>query len=314
MPSLKGTVSLPGGLQMSKKTAYIGVLAIGVLIVLYHRSKGKPQISVAYHASTNQFEAHDPIHGGVFGWTPATDDTDTTAGMGTIGGAAVKDGKLVLVSNQHVFETVGAELTRNLDEVGTVKIGTVIAAQAGNVGGGYVDCGIASSDLPISADIPGIGVPKGSAEPTVGMNIKLLGAESGLLTGTVTDIYPSIQAEVEGVGNMEQQNVFNISAHTVHGDSGSLIINDEGYVVGQVYAATIGGNQGNETGQGLCSKATVIEAAMGISFDTSTVSQAPPTQTQTPTGDWKSMLTLGGKIPWYTIPLLVLLLMLVGMR
>jgi hypothetical protein len=103
----------------------------------------------------------------------------------------------------------------------------------------HVDCAIArplSPDLVIPS-ILGIGVPKGVREGTLGMDVQKTGRTTGHTTGKITQIDVTVQVDYQGqvVTFVDQ---FMASGMSSGGDSGSAVLDMDGYVVGLLFAGS----------------------------------------------------------------------------
>lgn len=90
----------------------------------------------------------------------------------------------------------------------------------------------------ITDEIVGIGVPKGMAEATVGMKVRKSGRTSGLNSGTVKVVQATIKVGMGDAGDA----TFSDQIVTTHiaqpGDSGSLVVNEQGQAVGLLSAGS----------------------------------------------------------------------------
>jgi hypothetical protein len=102
-----------------------------------------------------------------------------------------------------------------------------------------VDCAIArplSADL-VTPSILDIGIPKGVREGVLGMDVQKVGRTTGYTTGRITQVDVTVQVDYEGqaVTFVDQ---FMATGMSSGGDSGSAILDMEGYVVGLLFAGS----------------------------------------------------------------------------
>jgi S1-C subfamily serine protease len=102
-----------------------------------------------------------------------------------------------------------------------------------------VDCAIArplSPDL-VQPAIQQIGVPKGVREGQLGIEIQKSGRTTGYTTGRITQIEVTVQVDYQGqmVTFVDQ---FMATAMSAGGDSGSAVLDMDGYVVGLLFAGS----------------------------------------------------------------------------
>jgi hypothetical protein len=139
---------------------------------------------------------------------------------GTVGGIVTLAGKPYIIGAGHSFAAKGKTL-----RVGRGKL-TVVGTVTHWVNSlGYPDFADASlgrPSVPVSFDIPSIGIPKGHTPAKVGMRVRMYGATSGFKTGTIV----AIDEAVEG------RRALSVSIPWQSGDSGALLVNDQNLVVG----------------------------------------------------------------------------------
>lgn len=102
-----------------------------------------------------------------------------------------------------------------------------------------VDCAIArplSPDL-VRPEILGIGVPKGVRPCTLGMAVQKSGRTTGHTTGRITQIDVTVQVDYEGK-TLTFVDQFMASAMSAGGDSGSAVLDMDGYVMGLLFAGS----------------------------------------------------------------------------
>ena len=94
----------------------------------------------------------------------------------------------------------------------------------------------------VKSDIPGIGVPKGSREARLDMDVQKSGRTTGHTTGgTITGIDATIGPVSYGPGKnayFRDQIIISKEGFSAGGDSGSLILDTEGYAVGKLFAGS----------------------------------------------------------------------------
>jgi hypothetical protein len=96
---------------------------------------------------------------------------------------------------------------------------------------------------PLSLDlverrILNIGVPKGSREATLGTDIKKSGRTTGFTTGRITQIDATVQVSYGSAGAATFTDQLVAGAMSSGGDSGSAVLDEEGYVVGLLFAGS----------------------------------------------------------------------------
>ena len=94
----------------------------------------------------------------------------------------------------------------------------------------------AFSDL-LKPDILDIGIPKGVHEGVLGMDVQKTGRTTGHTTGKITQVDVTVQVDYERqtVTFVDQ---FMATGMSSGGDSGSAILDMEGYVVGLLFAGS----------------------------------------------------------------------------
>jgi hypothetical protein len=102
-----------------------------------------------------------------------------------------------------------------------------------------VDCAIArplSADL-VKPDILDIGIPKGVHEGALGMEVQKTGRTTGHTTGRITQVDVTVQVDYQGqaVTFVDQ---FMATGMSSGGDSGSAVLDMEGYVIGLLFAGS----------------------------------------------------------------------------
>jgi S1-C subfamily serine protease len=114
-----------------------------------------------------------------------------------------------------------------------------LQALAGRPAQNRVDCAIArplSPDL-VRPEILGIGVPRGAREGALGMAVQKSGRTTGHTTGQISQIDVTVQVDYEGktVTFVDQ---FMATAMSAGGDSGSAVLDMDGYVIGLLFAGS----------------------------------------------------------------------------
>ncbi|MBD1848290.1 SUMF1/EgtB/PvdO family nonheme iron enzyme [Cyanobacteria bacterium FACHB-63] len=153
-----------------------------------------------------------------------------------------------------------------------------------------LDVAIAAiQNLPVeAADIRGIGTLRGAytgEESTLlGKTVRKLGARSGVTQGTVSDISADIRMSYE-FGNITLENLIGIESpgsepFTESGDSGAIVIDEEGYAIGILVGGTISPERGQRSLSFAIPLQSVLDAlSLELVLDSSTVS-FPPLETQ----------------------------------
>lgn len=104
-----------------------------------------------------------------------------------------------------------------------------------------------------AATITDIGAVKGTKVATLGMAVRKRGRTTGLTYGTVDGLAASVNVDYgDGIGVKLLKNQISIASDTTHnamfsdhGDSGSVIVDDQGYVVALLFAGAGAGTVGN---------------------------------------------------------------------
>ena len=102
-----------------------------------------------------------------------------------------------------------------------------------------VDCAIARPLSPewVRPDILGIGAPKGIRVGTLGMEVQKVGRTTGHTTGRITQADVTVQVDYRGQ-MVTFVNQFMATGMSSGGDSGSAVLDMEGYVVGLLFAGS----------------------------------------------------------------------------
>jgi ribosomal protein S3 len=89
----------------------------------------------------------------------------------------------------------------------------------------------------VRPEILGIGAPQGVREGALGMEVQKSGRTTGHTTGRITQIDVTVQVDYEGqtVTFVDQ---FMATAMSQGGDSGSAVLDMEGYVTGLLFAGS----------------------------------------------------------------------------
>ncbi len=116
--------------------------------------------------------------------------------------------------------------------------GRIEAAQQ-RAGENVIDCALArplSPDL-VRPDILNIGTPKGIRAATLGMQVQKMGRTTGHTTGQITQVDVSVQVDYSGhkLNFVDQLMATGMSAG---GDSGSVVLDMQGYVIGLLFAGS----------------------------------------------------------------------------
>ncbi len=107
-------------------------------------------------------------------------------------------------------------------------------------GNNKVDCAIAAldDDALANADILGIGTPRGAGAATLGTQIRKSGRTTGLTTGVVEQIDVSIRIDFNGQAATFTEQLL-AGAMSAPGDSGSVVMDLQGNVVGLLFAGSV---------------------------------------------------------------------------
>jgi hypothetical protein len=90
----------------------------------------------------------------------------------------------------------------------------------------------------VIADIVGLGVPKGMAEPVVGEKVSKSGRTSGLNSGTVKVVQATIKVGMGDAGEAAFSDQVVVTQIAQPGDSGSLVLNEKKQAVGLLSAGS----------------------------------------------------------------------------
>jgi len=192
--------------------------------------------------------------------------------VGTLG-CMVRDrvtNKPMLLSNYHVMcidngWNIGDKIAQpGLVDTGSCPADVVGELQRASVGG-EVDCAVAShTDRGFSCSILDIGDVKGKAVATNGMALRKRGRTTSLSYGTVDTVDLSVSVAYEGIGNVILTNQIGISPDTSrnemfgdHGDSGSVVLDNNNNVVGLYFA-------GSEDGYGVANPIDTVLDTMNV--------------------------------------------------
>lgn len=247
---------------------------------MMHRSDGLSIVERrgfrAYHAG-EPFAEHNPVHGGVGLRPRPAMDLPFRGIAGTIGGVASKGGKYYIVINEHAVEP--GELiytTTEGDPVAHATPGNLITSKG-------LDAAAVLATVPVSFDIPGIGVTTGEMKPKTGMKVVKVGALTGLTHGVISKSPSNVNIRHVARDTFFIRTPGGDFSH--NGDSGSLIIEPKSRkVVGILYGGFV--ISGSEWAS--AHDATVVAKDLGISFagkpGTLTNLGVKPTPTPAPDG------------------------------
>jgi len=106
-------------------------------------------------------------------------------------------------------------------------------------GTNLVDCALALPASPevVDKDILEIGAPKGVREAALGMAVQKSGRTTGYTTGTIIQIDVTVQVAY-GTRTATFTDQLMAGAMSAGGDSGSAVLDNEGYVVGLLFAGS----------------------------------------------------------------------------
>jgi len=200
---------------------------------------------------------------------------------GTLG-AVVKDnttGDPLLLSNFHVMcvdntWSVGDPMVQpSRVDTGSCpggQVGTLLRAQLTSAVDGAV-CTLSGRGS--ACEIVDIGAINGTATATLNMNARKRGRTTGLTYGKVDSISLSVNLDYgDGIGARTLTNQIGLVPDTSknakfgdHGDSGSVVVNDSGAVVGLYFA-------GSDDGSGVANPIAGVLSALNISLCTTTKS------------------------------------------
>ena len=207
---------------------------------------------------------------------------------GTLG-ALVADGAGIryILSNNHVLARSGAGVTgEDISQPGMIDSNCQVAervadlAYAAPLGSSNVDAALAElipGRMAADGEIMDVGVPGSPVAPTVGMPVQKSGRTTGHTTASVSAINLSVQVQYQqGCGSGKKfrvtytnQVAINSSAFSAGGDSGSLILTNNGSrnPVGLLFAGSSTTTIANPIGEVLVRLGTA--AGKTFSFDLS---------------------------------------------
>jgi len=211
---------------------------------------------------------YDPLKGGisigpcrsVYLTPPDVDAPGWYIFVGTLG-AIVKDNDTndpMLLSNFHVMcvdngWSVGDDMAQpSRPDGGNCPANVVGELQRASLGG-QVDCAVASHTARgYSCSIEDIGSVAGKATATVGMAVRKRGRTTGLTYGTVDTVNLTVSINYgDGLGSVTLTNQIGIDVDPAksakfgdHGDSGSVVVDNNRRVVGLYFAGDATGSYG----------------------------------------------------------------------
>jgi hypothetical protein len=90
------------------------------------------------------------------------------------------------------------------------------------------DAAVAKPIAPVDPDILGIGIPKDIRKPKVGERVKKSGLKSGITFGEVKEIDAQYPVPYPSLGDLKFKNLILTTNKAQHGDSGSLLLDNNG--------------------------------------------------------------------------------------
>jgi hypothetical protein len=122
-----------------------------------------------------------------------------------------------------------------------------------------VDCAIAEPIIEASPEILEIGIPKGSARVKEGEKVKKSGRTTGLTEGIVISDDASVRVQYSKGEALFEHQIFIQGENIARGgDSGSLVLNEDNYVVGLIFAGSQDGSLG------IANHIYKVEEALGV--------------------------------------------------
>ncbi|MDZ5447568.1 trypsin-like peptidase domain-containing protein [Micromonospora sp. 4G57] len=181
---------------------------------------------------------HDPLLGGIQISRPAfvDDDGNLRSKAGTLGAMARNrsDGAMLMLTNCHVLPDAGVDVHQPADLItGHRVVGTSDRGVSTN---DWLDCAVAvvGEGQAVSAAIADIGPVAGTTDVTLWQQVTKRGAQTGVTSGLVVSVIPDL-SEGMIIGMIIDTFPFG-SLFCWHGDSGSVILNLSGEVVGLLFA------------------------------------------------------------------------------
>ena len=232
---------------------------------------------------------------------------------GTLG-ALITDGSTqYILSNNHVLArgdqaVVGEDVSQPGLIDNNCAVATVVADFSGAAPlGSNVDAAVAqlrAGQMDSTGFIEDIGVPSSTiVNPSVGLGVAKSGRTTGFTTGTISSINTSVNVQYQKQCNQGQkfvvsytnQVVINSSTFSAGGDSGSLIVTNNGHnPVALLFAGSSSTTIGNPIGEVL----TKLGTAMGRTFSFVGGAFAAPTTQGATAGEREPFVPgLGGLMP-----------------
>lgn len=243
----------------------------------------KSKIPIA--ACTEDRSSHRPIKGGIM--INNYRNGSGVGGSGTLGCLAklVSDDSWVILSNHHVLY---GEKGKDGDEIGQPAVGCSWCCKTNVIAENLdkdesLDCAIAKvkDDIGLENSIIEIGDLEllGSSTAVNGERVRKRGSRTGFTSGTISFIDPATKeitidpnpsggpADDPG-GCTNYHPGTNVFAY--HGDSGSVVVNDDNEVVGLLYSVS------HDYSQGFASDIGLVKTAMNIKIEATILSPGKP--------------------------------------
>ena len=260
------------------KTQLIPSTIEGIPTDVIERKFELHQLKVAVTEITPQADTvtYDPLKGGI-----SVGPCRSVGGFvyaGTLG-CLVKDnasGQFMLLSNFHVMcvdtgWSVGDTMTQpSLIDTGSCP-GSVVGTLARASLGGSVDCAVAlQTQRGDACEVADIGAVAGTNVASLGLAVRKRGRTTGLTYGTVDAVALTVSLDYgNGLGVVTLTNQIGIAPTAAnpkfgdHGDSGSVVVNNAGEVVGLYFA-------GDSTGYGVANPIADVASALNVTVCTAT--------------------------------------------
>lgn len=166
---------------------------------------------------------------------------------GTLGGTVFDNTTRsdMILSNWHVLCGNGCQVGDTIIQPGSYDGGTnqdAVATLTRSTLSSHVDAGIAvlNGKRFLDQSVLGLGWFKGHSNPSLGLQVRKSGRTTGITTGQITDLSADVTISGYPGGSRRFSDQLLIEASSGlfsdHGDSGSLVLNDNNQVIGLLFA------------------------------------------------------------------------------